>query len=189
MNLTFFILFDFLSSITLSPSFPSFTHFLSLALSLTISEFKWNQMICMHLQNIACALFAVKGMEKRVVVVVVLVGVCVLRHWHQTILWYGNGRAREEWLLTEALFGCRPRSIPPSISIPQFFSHLLSFITYVLSFLSFSIVQPIYLHFFTFILSIFCLTLLSRPTVSLTHDLTIGRQVIFVSLVDKPTSY
>lgn len=34
----------------------------------------------MHLQNIACAVFAIKGMEERVVVVVVLVGVYVLPH-------------------------------------------------------------------------------------------------------------
>lgn len=33
----------------------------------------------MHLQNIACAVFAIKGMEERVVVVV-LVGVYVLPH-------------------------------------------------------------------------------------------------------------
>lgn len=155
MNLTFFILFDFSSSIRRSPPF-SLLHpffFITCSLSLTISEFKWNQMICMHLQNIACALFAVKGVEKRVVVVVVLVGVYVLRHWHQTILWYGNGRAREEWLLTEALFGCRPRSIPPSISIPLFFSHLLSFITCVFSFLSFSVVHPMYPNFFFYFVS------------------------------------
>lgn len=43
----------------------------------------------MHLQNIACAVFAIKGMEKRVAVV--LVGVYVLPHWHQTVFWYGNG--------------------------------------------------------------------------------------------------
>lgn len=90
------------------------------------NEIKWS-LICMHLQNIACAVFAVKGVEKSALVV--SVGVYVLPHWHQTVLWYGNGRAKEEWLLTEALFGCRPRSIPPSllpsISILPFFLTLI----------------------------------------------------------------
>lgn len=125
----------------------AFSSFLSPSLILSLSlwpsqnsnEIKWS-LICMHLQNIACAVFAIKGMEERVVVV--LVGVYVLPHWHQTVLWYGNGRAREEWLLTKALFGCRPRSIRPSlhlsISIPLFLSQLPPFsvsltITYSLS--------------------------------------------------------
>lgn len=60
-----------------------------------------------------------------------LVGVYVLPHWHQTVLWYGNGRAKEEWLLTKALFGYRPRSIPPSFhpsfSIPLCSLQLPSF--------------------------------------------------------------
>lgn len=104
-------------------SLPSFSIALSFWPSQNSNEIKWS-LICMHLQNIACAVFAVKGVEKSVVVV----GVYVLPHWHQTVLWYGNGRAKEEWLLTEALFGCRPRSIPPSshpsISIPPFLPHL-----------------------------------------------------------------
>lgn len=54
------------------------------------NEIKWS-LICMHLQNIACAVFAIKGMEKRVAAAVVLVGVYVLPHWHQTVFWYGNG--------------------------------------------------------------------------------------------------
>lgn len=83
---------------------------------------KW-YLICMHLQNIACAVFAVKGIKKRV-----LVGVYVLPHWHQTALWYGNRRTGKEWLLTEALFGCRPKSIPSFLhlsiySYPSLFSH------------------------------------------------------------------
>lgn len=141
MNLTFFILFDFSSftQLTLSlslSSFPSPSLILCLSLSLWPSqnsnEIKWS-LICMHLQNIACAVFSIKGMEKRVVV---LVGVYVLPHWHQTVLWYGNGRARKEWLLTKALFGYRPRSIPLFFSIPRFLSQLLSFsmplnITYI----------------------------------------------------------
>lgn len=142
MNLTFFILFDFSSftpltlSLSLSPLFPlppSFSLSLSLWPSQNSNEIKWS-LICMHLQNIACAVFSIKGMEKRVVVV--LVGVYVLPHWHQTVLWYGNGRARKEWLLTKALFGYRPRSIPLFFSIPRFLSQLLSFsmslnITYI----------------------------------------------------------
>lgn len=79
-------------------------------------------LICMHLHNIACAVFAVKGIEERV-----LVGVYVLSHWHQTVLWYGNGRAKIEWLHTEALFGCRPRSVPPflylCLSLPFSLTH------------------------------------------------------------------
>lgn len=80
-----------------------------------LNEIKWS-LICMHLQNIACAVFAIKGMGKGPPpLVVVVVGVYVLPHWHQTVLWYGNGRAKEEWLLAKALFGYRPRSIPPSL--------------------------------------------------------------------------
>lgn len=133
MNLTFFILFDFSSFTPLSPPFSPLPSLIlynppsSLWPFQNSNKIKWS-LICMHLQNIACAVFSIKGMEKRVVV---LVGVYVLPHWHQTVLWYGNGRAREEWLLTKALFGYRPRSIPLSFhlsfSIPRFLSQLLSF--------------------------------------------------------------
>lgn len=122
-----FIIFYSFWFLTLHTAFsslfsPSLILYHSLTLSLWPSqnsnEIKWS-LICMHLQNIACAVFAVKGIKKRVVVVM-LVGVYVLPHWHQTILWYGNGRAREEWLLTEALFGCRPRSIPPFLHLSMY---------------------------------------------------------------------
>lgn len=72
-----------------SPSLSLSSFSLSLWPSQNSNEIKWS-LICMHLQNIACAVFAIKGMEKRVVVVV-LVGVYVLPHWHQTVFWYGNG--------------------------------------------------------------------------------------------------
>lgn len=167
----FIVLHNALSSF-FSPS-PILYDLLSLSLSLWPSQNSNEIMICMHLQNIACALFAVKGVEKRVVV---LVGVYVLRHWHQTILWYGNGRAREEWLLTEALFGCRPRSIPPSVFLtPSFLHHLCPFL-YFLTFFRYSTHLS---SFFSLILSLVCLTLLSRPAVSLTYDLTMDRQDIY----------
>lgn len=89
INLSFFILFDFSSFTPISP-LSRFLFPLSLSLwpSQNSNEIKWS-LICMHLQNIACAVFAIKGMEKRVAVV--LVGVYVLPHWHQTVFWYGNG--------------------------------------------------------------------------------------------------
>lgn len=85
-----FYSFWFLLFHTNLSSLPFSFLFLSLSLwpSQNSNEIKWS-LICMHLQNIACAVFAIKGMEKRVAVV--LVGVYVLPHWHQTVFWYGNG--------------------------------------------------------------------------------------------------
>lgn len=155
----FFVLHTVLSSFSLS-----LPHSLLLSLwpSQNSNEIKWS-LICMHLQNIACAVFAIKGMEKRVVVV--LVGVYVLPHWHQTVLWYGNGRAREEWLLTEALFGCRPRSIPPSLylssSIPLFLSQSPSY------FVSYHHLQPFFYFLPLFVPLLFPLCLLLSFSVCL----------------------
>lgn len=108
INLTFFILFDFSSFTPIAPLPPSL--FFSLWPSQNSNEIKWS-LICMHLQNIACAVFAIKGMEKRVAVV--LVGVYVLPHWHQTVLWYGNGGQGKNgcslWLcldIGQGLFSC-----------------------------------------------------------------------------------
>lgn len=127
------IILIFFPPIMYPPFFLFHFSFHSLWPSQDSSKSKWF-LICMHLQNIACAVFAVKGIKKRV-----LVGVYVLPHWHQTALWYGNRRTGKEWLLTEALFGCRPKSIPSFLhlsiySYPSLFSH-----TFLLPFMCLSL--------------------------------------------------
>lgn len=109
--------------------------FLSLWPSQNSNEIKWS-LICMHLQNIACAVFAIKGMEKRVAVV--LVGVYVLPHWHQTVFWYGNGGQRKN--------GC---SLRLCLDIGQGLYSRLSFsLSLLFSFYSFSYrhVHVLYWH-------------------------------------------
>lgn len=107
-----------------SPSLSLSSLSLSLWPSQNSNEIKWS-LICMHLQNIACAVFAIKGMEKRVAVV--LVGVYVLPHWHQTVFWYGNGGQGKN--------GC---SLRLCLDIGQgLYSHLSFFLALLFSFYSF----------------------------------------------------
>lgn len=128
-----FYSFWFLLFHTNLSSLPFSFLFLSLSLwpSQNSNEIKWS-LICMHLQNIACAVFAIKGMEKRVAVV--LVGVYVLPHWHQTVFWYGNGGQGKN--------GCSLRlclDIGQGLySLLSFYLSFSHFIGFLIMFMSFS---------------------------------------------------
>lgn len=131
MNLTFFILFDFSSSslllfLPLNHSL-SLSHPLSLWPSQNSNEIK-RSLICMHLQNIACALFAVKAMERGwwwCWWASMCTDIDIKQSSDMVMGGQGKNGSSLRLCLDVGQGLSLHFSISPSISIPLFFSHLL----------------------------------------------------------------